>query len=65
MASGDPLQRGRQAFDRRQWKEAHRQLSAAHQRSPLAPEHLEQLATATYLIGKEAEASRLWQQLHY
>lgn len=65
MASGDPLQRARKAFDRRQWKEAHRQLSGAQQRSPLAPEHLERLATATYLIGNEAEASRLWQQLHY
>ena len=52
---GDELERGRDAFAREAWGEAHRRLSAADGSAPLDPVDLEALATAAYLIGRQAE----------
>ena len=50
------LERGRQAFANREWKEAYRQLSAADAEAPLEPEDLECLAQAAWLNGHDADA---------
>jgi DNA-binding CsgD family transcriptional regulator len=47
------LERGRDAFERRAWKEAFRLLRAADERDALDGEHLELLATAAYLAGSD------------
>jgi DNA-binding CsgD family transcriptional regulator len=47
----DTLTRGRAAFERQAWAEAHAALAQADGVSPLDAEDLERLATAAYLIG--------------
>lgn len=59
------LERGRQAFAGREWKEAYRQLSAADANLPLEPADLECLAQAAYLIGSDTEATALFRRAHH
>jgi DNA-binding CsgD family transcriptional regulator len=55
----DPLELGRQSFDRREWAAAYAQLSAADTRSPLHPPDLELCAMSAYLVGRDEEGSEL------
>jgi tetratricopeptide (TPR) repeat protein/tRNA A-37 threonylcarbamoyl transferase component Bud32 len=50
-------ERGREAYRRRAWREAHDQLSAADRETPLAPEDLERLAIACTMLGRDAESA--------
>lgn len=59
------LERGRQAFARREWSEAYRQLSAADADVPLEPADLECLAQAAYLIGLDTDAMALLRRAHH
>jgi DNA-binding CsgD family transcriptional regulator len=59
------LDRGRDAMRRRAWCEAYARLSAADHDVPLGPEDLQSLATAAWLIGKDAEATHLWTRAHH
>jgi DNA-binding CsgD family transcriptional regulator len=59
------LERGRQAFASREWKEAYRQLSAADANLPLDPADLECLAQAAYLIGRDTDATALFTRVHH
>jgi DNA-binding CsgD family transcriptional regulator len=52
----ETLARGRAAFERQAWAEAHAALVDADRTSPLDPEDLDRLATAAYLVGLD-EAS--------
>ena len=47
---------GRDAFQRRAWKEAHAQLAAADRAAPLGPADRERLAVAAYLSGGGRDA---------
>ncbi|MGH3489564.1 MAG: hypothetical protein ACRDP8_16865 [Actinopolymorphaceae bacterium] len=58
------LEDGRRAFECAAWGDAYHRLSAADQETPLAPADLERLATAAYLIGRDAESSELWGRAH-
>lgn len=60
-----PLDRGRAAFTRRAWAEAHAELSRADAASPLAAELLEQLAMAAYLIGRDVESEEVLSRAHH
>lgn len=59
------LERGRQAFARRDWKVAYTQLSVADANLPLEPADLECLAQAAYLIGRDTEATALFTRTHH
>lgn len=59
------LERGRQAFAKREWKAAYRQLSAADAESPLEPADLECLAQAAWLNGRDADAQALFRRAHH
>lgn len=59
------LESGRQAFAKRQWKEAYRRLHAADAQSPLGPADLECLAQAAYLSGLDSDATALFRRLHH
>jgi DNA-binding CsgD family transcriptional regulator len=59
------LERGRKAFASREWQEAYKQLSAANADFPLAPDDLECLAQAAYLIGLDTEAAALFRRAHH
>jgi serine/threonine protein kinase/tetratricopeptide (TPR) repeat protein len=64
MITGETLDRGREAFLRQQWGDAYSGLSAADRETPLEPENLEQLATAAYLTGRDADSTDLWARAH-
>jgi hypothetical protein len=55
----DALRRGRDAFDRRDWAAAHEALTRADRYRPLAPDDVERLATAAYLLGQDEESAGL------
>lgn len=59
------LHRGREAFARRVWREAHTRLSAAGRETELEPDDLERLATAAYLLAEDSEATSAWTRAHH
>jgi ATP/maltotriose-dependent transcriptional regulator MalT len=65
MTTADALQRGRASFERRAWGDAFAQLSAADIEAPLAPEDLERLAAAAYLVGRDANSAGIWVRAHH
>ncbi|MGH2703919.1 MAG: LuxR C-terminal-related transcriptional regulator [Actinomycetota bacterium] len=64
MSGDDVLDRGRQAFARQSWGEAHALLAAADAGAPLAAEDLESLSTAAYLVGRDAECAGFLARAH-
>ena len=64
MASAGVLERGRESFGRHAWADAYAALSAAHDDVPLESEDLTRLASAAYLIGKDATSAQLLEQAH-
>ncbi len=65
MDAGDALDRGRESFGRRAWGDAYTQLSAADRAASLEPADLERLATAAYLLGKDAESGEVWARAYH
>ncbi|HEY7600516.1 MAG TPA: hypothetical protein VH741_11370, partial [Candidatus Limnocylindrales bacterium] len=63
-APATAAQRGREAFDRQAWADARELLSAADTAASLAPEDLERLAIATYLLGRYEESTELSRRAH-
>ena len=64
MTTADTLDRGRESFERRAWADAFVTLSAADRETPLAPEDLELLATAAYLVGRDADREEVLARAH-
>lgn len=56
---------GREAFARRNWRDAYAHLSMADHEAPLEPADLELLATAAYLVGDDDNATASWIRLHH
>ena len=63
MSTSDPLERGRDSFERRAWRDAYDHLATADG-GTLGPDDLERLATAAYLVGREAENTQLWSRAY-
>ena len=57
-------ERGRAAYARRAWDEAHEALARADAGAPLAPDDLERLATAAYMLGRDDEYVRSMERAH-
>ncbi len=57
MSGHDTLEQGRDAYKRRAWGDAYRQLLAAQDDTSLTSRDLEQLGTAAYLIGRDIEST--------
>ena len=55
MITVDPLEAGREAFERRSWRDAHRLLKQADDDGRLTATDLEALAKAAWWIGRSAE----------
>jgi eukaryotic-like serine/threonine-protein kinase len=53
------LERGRDAYRRRAWGEAHARFSAADRGTPLEPEDLERLAATCSMLGRDTESADL------
>ena len=64
MTTGTTLDRGRDFFRRNNWTGVYAELSAADRETSLEPEDLERLATAAYLLGKDADSTDLWSRAH-
>jgi DNA-binding CsgD family transcriptional regulator len=58
----DHLERGRESYGRRAWREAYESLSAA---GPLTAEDLERLATAAYMLGRDDDQSAALERAHH
>ncbi|MCD6043851.1 MAG: LuxR family transcriptional regulator, partial [Burkholderiales bacterium] len=65
MARPGEIERGREAFAAGRWGEAHARLGAAGHAAALCADDLERLATAAYLVGRDAEALAAWTRLHH
>jgi len=65
MAAAGALGRGRESFGRRGWADAYARLSAADREAPLAPEDLERLAAAAYLVGRDDDSDGSWARAHH
>ncbi|MGH3023310.1 MAG: LuxR C-terminal-related transcriptional regulator [Gaiellaceae bacterium] len=61
---GEYLDRGRQAYARRAWREAYEALALGDRESGLEPGDLELLATSAYLLGDEEEWLRGLERAH-
>lgn len=57
MTAIDALARGKAAFAQGAWTDACAQLGTADRQTPLAPDDLDRLATAAYLIGEDAASA--------
>lgn len=55
MEAVDQLGRGREAFGRRAWLDAHAALARADRATPLGAEDLERLATSAYMLGRDED----------
>jgi DNA-binding CsgD family transcriptional regulator len=65
-ASGrPPIERGRASFADGAWGDAHAALSAADEAAPLAPDDLELLARAAYMLGRDHDYLRALERAHY
>ena len=62
MAGADQRERGRAAYARSAWREAHGELMAAE---PLAADDLERLATAAYMLGRDDEYVAVLERAHH
>ncbi len=65
MTEAGALERGRTAFGRQAWGEAHSHLSAADREAALGPEDIERLAVAGHLVGRDAESTEAWTRAHH
>ena len=60
----DALERGRAAYERRAWREAHESLARAGEAMALDADDLELLARAAYMIGLEDQFIRCLERAH-
>ena len=65
MARPGEIEHGREAFAAGKWGEAYARLGAADRAAALGAGDLERLATAAYLVGRDADALAAWTRLHH
>src|SRR5688500_8547964 len=64
MTDVQALGRARESLARRAWADSYRHFQEADAEVPLGPEDLERLATAAYLIGRDAESEAFRARAH-
>lgn len=64
MAAG-LLERGREAYAKRAWLDAHESLTRADQAAPLGAEDLELLATSAYMLGRDDDYCSALERAHH
>ena len=65
MDVADREERARVSFERRMWRDAFDDLSAAHREGQLAAEDLERLAIAAYMVGEDDDCEVAWTAAHH
>ena len=64
MVASRRLERGREAYARRSWRDAHESLSAADRAAVLEPADLELLATSAFMLGRDHEYISILERAH-
>jgi len=64
MTTAETLDRGRESFGRQVWADAYSRLLVADHESSLEPEDLMRLATAAFLLGRDADSDEAWERAH-
>jgi len=64
VAAAD-LERGRDAYAKRAWREAYEALARANRATPLGSADVEHLATAAYLVARDDDAVAFLEQAHH
>jgi DNA-binding CsgD family transcriptional regulator len=64
VAASENVERGRDAYARRSWREAQGALSAAEQAVSLEPADLELLATSAFMLGRDHEYVSILERAH-
>lgn len=64
MNRADTIEKGREAFSRKDWVKAYKLFSAVYTDPEMEPADLEQLATAAYLTGNDADCIEFWTLAH-
>lgn len=64
MNSATPLERGRELYQRRAWRDAYQALSQADQEAPLDAADLWSMAMSAYLIGREDDFLEILDRAH-
>ncbi|HET8976451.1 MAG TPA: hypothetical protein VFN15_07455, partial [Solirubrobacterales bacterium] len=64
MGAVQELDRAREAYEGGAWERAHDLLARADEEARLAPDDLELLATAAYMLGRDDEHMRLLERAH-
>ena len=64
QAKSDTLELGRRSYGRREWTEAHRLLAGVDRATPLGADDLGLLATAAYMLGRDAEHVACLERAH-
>ncbi|HEX4747242.1 MAG TPA: hypothetical protein VFU99_10210, partial [Gaiellaceae bacterium] len=59
------VERGREAYVRSAWSEAHDHLATADEAEPLGTDDLELLATTAFMLGRDDEYVRLLERAHH
>ncbi len=65
MKKANELERGRESFRRRAWRDAYAQLSAADRGTSVGPEDLERLAVTAHLVGRDDDSADFWTRAHH
>ena len=65
MLGADPVEQARASFERRLWRDAFAELSAAQREGRLDIEDLERLAVAAYMVGRDQECEAAWTEAHH
>jgi DNA-binding CsgD family transcriptional regulator len=60
----DELERGRDAYARRAWLDAHERLTSAHGQQPLDAPDLELLATTSFMLGRDDDTVAWLERAH-
>jgi DNA-binding NarL/FixJ family response regulator len=64
MTAPEALARGRAAVKHQAWSDAYREFATADRETPLAPEDLDCLATAAYLVGEDSISAEARARAH-
>ena len=65
MSAATALRQGREAFERRAWRNAFDHLAQVDREAPLDADDLERLAVAAWLTGRDADSTACWARAHH
>jgi len=65
MQAAAQLERGRDAWERGAWRDAHEALSRADELAPLEADDVERLATAAYMLGRDEDYLHHLERAHH